>query len=67
MAKEELTTKMHSEFNISDKASIRLTAFMALSDMKEFNYSITDASELYAIPESEILNYKDEHEALLVS
>lgn len=65
MSKEELTTKMHSEFNISDEATIKLTAFMALSDMNEFNYSIAEASELYSISESEILKYKDEHKALL--
>lgn len=65
MSKEELTTKMHSEFNISDEATIRLTALMALSDMKEFDYSIKEASELYSISESQILKYKDENEALL--
>lgn len=67
MSKEELTTKMHSEFSISDEATTRLTALMALSDMNKFNYSIDTVCELYSLTEIDISKHQKEFEKIFTA
>ncbi|RTY71587.1 hypothetical protein [Flavobacterium sp. LB2P53] len=64
MSKEELTTQMHSEFNISTQANIKLTAFMALTDMKELGYSYEEITSLYELTEVQIKSFEDEFKLL---
>ena len=64
MSKEELTPKMHSEFNFPASAIVKLTAFMALSDMQEFGYSYQDVISLYDISIEEIKIFEQEFHSL---
>ncbi len=64
MSKEELTTKMHSEFTISTEADVKLTAFMALNDMKELGYSYEEITSLYDITAEQIKSFEDEFKLL---
>ena len=57
---DELTTKMHSEFDISKETEIKHKCYMALLDIKEFNYSIEYVCELYNISKEEIEQHKSE-------
>ncbi len=64
MSKEELTRKMHSEFNVPESVNVKLTAFMALSDMQEFGYSYQDVISLYDITIEEIKSFEHEFHSL---
>ena len=52
--KEELTTKMHSEFTISKEKEVAIKVLLAKQDMKEFKYSVAQVCELYGLSEEEI-------------
>lgn len=56
--KEELTTKMHSEFKVSSQIDIEHKCLCALSDMKNFSYSIEDVAKIYKISSEEINAYQ---------
>lgn len=64
MSKEELTTKMHSEFTISTQANLKLTAFMALTSMKEQGYSLDQITSLYDITAEQINSFEEEFKLL---
>lgn len=57
---DELTTKMHSEFNVSNETNIKLTSFMALDRMNEFNYSIEKTAILFGLTVEKIKSYEAE-------
>lgn len=59
--KEELTTKMHSEFSVTEKTDTKHKCFCALSDMDLFSYSIEKAAVLYAVTTDDILSYQNEY------
>jgi hypothetical protein len=59
--REELTAKMHSEFTISKQTEIKHKVFCALSDVKEFKYSIKEVCKLYGITEKDIDLYRNEY------
>lgn len=59
--KDELTTKMHSEFTISKQTEIKLKVYCALSDIKEFKYSIEKVCKLYGITKENIELYRKEY------
>lgn len=59
--KDELTTKMHSEFTISKETEIKHKVFCALSDIEKFNYSIPQLCEVHGITKSDIEFYKNEY------
>lgn len=58
--KEELTTKMHAEFSVSDKTELNHKCFCAISDMNLFSYSLEKAASIYGITTQELQKYIDE-------
>ncbi len=63
--KEELTSKMHREFQVSDETDVKHRCFSALECIYEYNYSIEDAAEIYGITISDIQQHRAEFESLL--
>jgi hypothetical protein len=65
MSKEELNTKMHSEFIVSEENNVKHKCFAALRDMSKFNYSIDKASKTYNVSISQIESYTSEFNKLV--
>lgn len=51
---DELTEKMHSEFNISKEQEVKLKVMLAKQDMKKLKYSAAQVCELYGLSEEDI-------------
>jgi hypothetical protein len=62
--KEELTTKMHSEFQVSEETDLKHRCFSALECMTEFGYSAKDAADIYGVSVTEIDKFRDAFELL---
>ena len=62
--KEELTTKMHSEFSIEEETDVKHRCFCALKCIKDYFYSIEKASILYDVSPEDIEKFKSEFEQL---
>ncbi|PQA92744.1 hypothetical protein SAMN05421796_11072 [Chryseobacterium piscicola] len=58
--KEELTTKMHSEFSVSVNTDIKHKCFCALKDMQMFSYSLEYVCNIYKISKYDIEKYSSE-------
>lgn len=54
---EELTTKMHSEFTVSEITDIKHKCSCAVSDMEQYNYSIEKAALIYQIKIEDIQQF----------
>ncbi len=65
MPKEELTTKMHSEFTVSEETNIKHKCFAALNDMLKRNTNIEQASETYGVSISDIKKHSLEFNNLI--
>jgi hypothetical protein len=65
MSKEELNTKMHSEFTVSDEIDVKHQCFAALKDMTKFNYTIEKASKTYGVSISQIESFTLEFNKLV--
>ncbi len=63
--KEELTEKMHSEFEIDSETEKRNMAFMILNMMDSIGETIEEAIQGYDITKEELLSYKKEYDLLL--
>lgn len=50
---DELTEKMHSEFNITPEAERNIKVRLALKDMKKLGYTIEQVMELYGLTEGD--------------
>ena len=62
---EELTTKMHSEFNISNDLEIKHRCFNALEDHIIYSDSIETVTVRYNVTEKQMNIYRKEFEASL--
>jgi hypothetical protein len=64
MSKEELTTKMHSEFTISKETEIKHLCFTALNDILNYGYAIQEVSKIYGVSVDQIKQHKPEFDKL---
>lgn len=64
MLKEELTTKMHSEFTVSKETEIKHLCFTALNDLSNYDYTIQEVSKIYGVSVAKINEYKAEFDKL---
>ena len=64
MPKEELTTKMHSEFTISEETNIKHKCFAALNDMLKYNYTIEEVSKIFGVTITDIRKHTLEFDEL---
>lgn len=64
MSKEELTTKMHSEFNVSPETDVKHIAFAALSRIKKYGYTMEEVLSIFDITEKQILQHEAEFNRL---
>ena len=62
--KEELTTKMDSEFSVSKETDVKHRCFCALKDIQSFSYSTERVCALYNVSPEQIERYKAEFLAL---
>jgi len=62
--KEELTTKMHSEFAVSEDTATRHRVFSAIRSMRN-GYSVSDVTSLYGVTEKDIAKYSTQYNELL--
>ncbi|RWX00929.1 hypothetical protein [Flavobacterium cerinum] len=62
--KEELTTKMHSEFTVSNDTDKKHRAFSAITSMRSLDYSIDQVAELYNVSKNDIEKYLPEYDLL---
>jgi hypothetical protein len=63
--KEELTEKMHSEFEIDSESEKRNIAFMIIGFMEALGETVEESIEGYEITKEELLIYKKEYDLLL--
>ena len=64
---EELTTKMHNEFSISNELEIKHRCFNALEDHLLFSDSIETVTMRYDVTEKQMNIYKAEFQSLLTT
>lgn len=65
MSKEELNTKMHLDFTVSEEINVKHQCFAALKDMSKFNYSIEKAAKTYGVSVSKIEAFTAEFNELV--
>lgn len=63
--KEELTTKMHSEFTVSAVVEKEHLLFSAVTCMVDLKYSIDEICEIYPVSKEEIQSYLKEKNSLV--
>jgi len=54
--RDELTEKMHSEFQISEEQERKIKVRLARESMKDFKYSIETVCKLYDLKEEDFKN-----------
>lgn len=55
--KEELTTKMHSEFTVTSETDVRHKVIAAISTINKLGYSEQKAAEIYGVTVDDIRSY----------
>ncbi|TWI22185.1 hypothetical protein [Sphingobacterium siyangense] len=55
--KEELTSKMHSEFTVTSQTDVLHKVIAAVSTMNKLGYSEQKAAEIYGISVDDIRSY----------
>ena len=66
MIKEELNTKMHSEFKVPKKTDIKHKSFAALRSMSDLKYTKEKAADIYDVTVSDIEKHKPEFNLLSI-
>jgi len=62
--KEELTTKMHSEFTVTDEMDRKHITWSVLDMIDQKVLTKAEAMEIYGITQKDLDNYQDEWKAL---
>lgn len=64
MSKEELTTKMHSEFIISDDEDLKQRCWCALKQLQSGDWLLESVAKSFSVTPAQIESFRDEFELL---